>query len=68
MHHLAEWVPLHGVRYPWSGEVVLHNRRDKRRGQHRGSVSRTGEGGGCIQYASRSWVAPLLHWMRVDHI
>ncbi|KAK9822357.1 hypothetical protein WJX81_001129 [Elliptochloris bilobata] len=35
-------------RYPWSGEVVLHKRRDKRSGQHRGRVERTSDGHPCI--------------------
>lgn len=40
--HLA---PL--PQYPWSGEEVVHARRDKRRGSHRGRVTRT-ERGPCI--------------------
>lgn len=47
------------VRYPWTGEVVLHSRRDKRRGQHRGSVHRT-EAGPCIQCALSQAVSSLL--------
>ena len=33
--------------YPWSGAEVMHGRRDKRKGSHRGSVART-ERGPCI--------------------
>lgn len=32
--------------YPYSGEVVKHRRRDKRKGHHLGSVKRTGTGAG----------------------
>lgn len=42
-------------RYPWSGEEVLHGRRDKRRGQHRGVVLRSEEGHPVI---SVSWDDP----------
>ena len=31
-------------RYPWHGGEVLHGRRDKRAGQHRGMVQRTDKG------------------------
>lgn len=31
-------------RYPWSGEPVPHKRRDRRRGQHLGYVSRAEDG------------------------
>ncbi|KAL4425760.1 hypothetical protein ABPG75_009776 [Micractinium tetrahymenae] len=34
--------------YPWSGEEVVHPRRDKRSGTHTGHVMRT-ERGPCIQ-------------------
>lgn len=30
--------------YPWSGETVIHKRRDKRKGTHTGHVERTKEG------------------------
>jgi hypothetical protein len=36
-------------RYPWSAEQVAHSRRDKRRGQHTGRVTRTAEGRPCIE-------------------
>jgi hypothetical protein len=35
------------VQYPWSGESVVHPRRDKRRGTHTAHVTRT-ERGPCI--------------------
>ena len=31
--------------YPYSGEVVKHKRRDKRKGHHLGTVRRTDTGG-----------------------
>ncbi|BDA46897.1 hypothetical protein COCOBI_09-3500 [Coccomyxa sp. Obi] len=34
--------------YPWSGEIVKHKRRDKRKGHHLGRVVRT-EKGPCIE-------------------
>jgi hypothetical protein len=34
-------------KYPWSGESVVHPRRDKRRGTHTAHVTRT-ERGPCI--------------------
>jgi hypothetical protein len=34
--------------YPWSGEMVKHKRRDKRRGHHLGRVERI-EKGAMIQ-------------------
>ena len=37
-------------RYPWTGEDVVHKRRDKRPGHHTGKVVRTKEGAE-IQYA-----------------
>lgn len=34
--------------YPWTGEDVVHRRRDKRRGTHTGRVCRTDNGFPCI--------------------
>ena len=31
-------------KYPWTGETVIHKRRDKRKGTHTGNVQRTNEG------------------------
>ncbi len=36
--------------YPWTGEVLTHGRRDKRKGVHTGRVVRTEEGSPSIQY------------------
>ena len=37
-------------RYPWSGEAVVHSRRDKRRGHHTGRVVRSpATGAPCIE-------------------
>lgn len=30
--------------YPWTGEMVVHNRRDKRQGTHTGKVVMTEQG------------------------
>lgn len=40
--------------YPWTGEVLTHGRRDKRKGVHTGRVLRTPEGP-SIQYVG-GWV------------
>lgn len=34
--------------YPWSGEEVVHGRRDKRKGSHSGRVTRTASGAPCL--------------------
>lgn len=41
--------------YPWTGEEILHSRRDKRKGVHKGCVSSTTEGP-CINV---SWENPF---------